>query len=138
MSKLSDSMPLFKWELNAGHLLTFAVTVTMLIVYVIRQEAKTAEVERRLIASEQRGMVYVPRLEALLASNQLQDERISNMAAAVAQIRQVGAEGSSNQNRVNTEILSKMGDVRESVARIEARMEALLSIRPQNNLSGAR
>lgn len=138
MSKLSDSMPLFKWELNAGHLLTFAVTVTMLIVYVIRQEAKTAEVERRLIASEQRGTVYVPRLEALLASNQLQDERISNMAAAIAQIRQVGEEGSSNQNRVNTEILSKMGDVRESVARIEARMEALLSIRPQNNLSGAR
>lgn len=74
----------------------------------------------RMAAAERTREAYVPRVDALVAANQLQDERISAMSEAIRQIRQVDDVRDAAQAKAVSDILTKLGDIREDLATIKA------------------
>lgn len=105
--------PKFNWEFNFGHVLT---SITMAISIASGVWWVSSSIERqtgRINALEASRTQYVPLIESMNSRLGTADERISNLAETVR-----------GQRRVNTEILTTLGTIRENVAAINARTVA--------------
>ena len=107
------------WTLNLPTMMTglgFAVTV---FVYIGGLDRRIAGVEQSVVIANERATRYVPRIEAAELKNELQDsqnkvqeERIQNLAVAVQELR-----------KVNNEVMTVLGNIREDVAVIKERLQ---------------
>jgi len=103
--------PRFDPTINYGHILTAVTLALGLGTLIWNQAAFQAATALELDAVSKRAAVYIPRVDSLMQSQQVQDERIGNLSAAVGDIR-----------KTNSEILSQMGGMREDLAGIKARL----------------
>lgn len=103
--------PRFVWSFDFGQVLqtgTFLVVVGGLVWY---QASTTAEMRRDITQLQAATAVSSPKIEAHAAADNVQNERIANLSDAVRDIR-----------KVNAEMLTQMGGVREDLAGIKARL----------------
>lgn len=108
-----DSMtkPRFIWAFDFGQVMQTLATVIPIASLVWYMAASNAEMRRDIATLQAREASYAPKVDALAKSNDVQDERIGNIADAVRGIQ-----------RVNAEMLSQIGGVREDLAGIKARI----------------
>lgn len=108
---MTVTKPRFVWSFDFGQVLqtaTFLIAVGGLVWY---QASTTAEMRRDITSLQALAAVSGPRIEAHAAADNVQNERIANLSDAVRDIR-----------KVNAEMLTQMGGVREDLAGIKARL----------------
>lgn len=120
MGRIRESLPVFEWKFNFGHVATALALFGTGSWFMSNQTARIDDLARRMRVVEDRGIVYVPRIEALIQANTLQDERIGNMSDAIRQMRSSASDQIAVQSKVNADILAKLGDIREDLATIKA------------------
>ena len=123
--------PRFDWSFNFGHVLTSVSCIASVLAFVWWTSAKVVTMELRIghvetaaknaaAAAELRAQTYIPIITGLVKSNDVQDERIGNMADAIRGIRADIAES----NRQLRGEVQKVGDnvstLREGVAELKA------------------
>jgi len=110
--------------INAGQLIQMLVVGGSICTAIFIAGSRLGDLERRLVTIENRGREYVPRVERLESSDGIQNERIGNIIDGNRDARRVENERSIAQAKVNAEILSQLGAIRENVAAISATMAA--------------
>lgn len=108
---MSITAPRFDWSFNFGHViqsLTMFITVAGGIWWT---SAKFENIENRLSTAELRATVWVPRVEAMMKSDTIQDERIKNII-----------EATKDNREVQGEILKKVSSLSEDMISIKARL----------------
>lgn len=118
----NGSKPKVDWTLNVPAMLTAIGFAVGIFTYVNNQDRRISAVEQSVLVANERAAKYVPVIESAVMKNELQDaqnrvqeERIQNLSVAVQDLR-----------KVNTEVMSLLGNIREDLAVIRVK----LSIEP--------
>lgn len=112
--------PRFDWSFNFGHVLS-SVTVMMAVGGAVWwQSYQMASFEHRIAASEARALLYIPRIDALMKSNDVQENRIENLADSVKGIRADIAENNRAMRLDLSDTNKNVATLRESMAEIKA------------------
>lgn len=107
--EMTLSTPRFDWSFNFGHVLTCISMMVAMGGGLWAMSSSIAGIENRLLQSEARAQVWIPRMEGMMKSDTIQDNRIENLADAVKGIRADIAE-SARANRLD------MADINKSVS----------------------
>ncbi len=103
--------PRFDYSFNLGHVMQAGVIVAGFLSTLLYLAGERAEIKRDIEISRDARLKYVPVIEAMASSNQIQDERITGLGLSVQDIR-----------KTNNEMLLQLGAIREDLAGIKARL----------------
>lgn len=124
---VKDRLPRFDWSFNFGHVMLVAGTLASVAAtwgsvsyFFGRLEERLVGFERRLIASEQRGALYAPRVDSLESENKVQNERIGNLADSQRELRKTLGDLTNAQQNFSTQMLTAMGSLGRDVAVLAA------------------
>lgn len=105
------SAPRFDWSFNFGHVLQLFGMAAAVGGGLWWTSAKFENLDGRISAAENRAILWTPRVEAIMKSDELQNERMQNIATAIRDNRE--------DNKKVVEKLSLLG---EDMAAIKARL----------------
>lgn len=103
--------PRFEWSFNFGHVLTVATIAGGLIAIYTNMKTSVETLDQRVKALEVQTAQYRPLVEAISIRLGTSDERVSNMAESMRDMR-----------RAQQETTVTLGTVRETLAAISARL----------------
>lgn len=101
----------FEWTVNAGQVLQMGALMLSIGSGVWWVSAKYTALDNDVRASKERALIYAPRVDALVQSQTIQDERIGNLATGLQEVR-----------KANAEVLLQLGGVREDLAGIKSQL----------------
>lgn len=124
--EMTLTTPRFDWSFNFGHVLTCLTMAFAVGGGLWAMSSSIAGIENRLLQSEARAQVWIPRMEGMMKSDTIQDNRIENLADAVKGIRTDIAE-SARANRLDMADINKsVSGLRESMATSTAKLDNVL------------
>ncbi len=115
------SAPRFDWSFNFGHVLTSLMTAAAVGGFIWWASDRIASFEFRIQAAEVRARTYVPLVNNLVKSQDLQDERIGNVVDAVKGVHSDIAENNRQMRAEMSEMNKTLGAMRESMAELRAK-----------------
>lgn len=105
--------PKFDWSFNFGQVIQVLTLFITLGGGAIYQVTVQTEMRKDIEAAKARALIYAPRVDTILASDTVQNERIGNLVEAVREIR-----------KSNNEVLIALGNLREDMATVKQRVLA--------------
>ena len=114
------SAPRFDWSFNFGHVLTSLTTAAAVGGFIWWSSDKIAGFEYRITAGELRAQTYIPIVNGLMKSQDVQDERIGNISEALKGIRSDIAENNRQARSELVEMNKSLGTMRENMAELRA------------------
>lgn len=124
---MTITSPRFDWSFNFGHVLTCFSMILAMGGGLWAMSASISGIENRLLQSESRAQIWIPRMEAMMKSDSTQDNRIDNLADTVRSIRQDISE-SNRATRLD------MSDINKSVSGLRESMAGLVILQNQNRV----
>lgn len=115
------SAPRFDWSFNFGHVIQSLTTAAAVGGFIWWASDKLAGFEYRIAAGEVRAQTYIPIVNALVKSQDVQDERIGNIGDAIKGIRTDIAENNRQTRAELGEMNKILGTVREGMAELRAK-----------------
>lgn len=113
--RTGERLPLkFDWSFNFGHLLTVIVLIAGFATTFVSLSNRFAVVERSIEESRARATKYIPMIETSEKLNNVQDDRIQNLAAGLQEVR-----------KTNGDVMLILGNIREDVASVKARLSMM-------------
>ena len=103
--------PRFDPVINWGHILTVITIMGGFALAYSNYTAKIAAIEQSIDQSNIRAATALPKLDAALKTNDVQDERIQNLSIAIQDLR-----------RSQNEMVVLMGQIREDMATVRAKL----------------
>lgn len=114
------SAPRFDWSFNFGHVLTSLTTAAAVAGFIWWTSERIAGFEYRITAAEVRAQTYIPIVNGLVKSNDVQDERIGNITDALRGIRTDIAENNRQARSELQEMGKNVATMREGMAELRA------------------
>lgn len=125
MEQESDDMqvsaPRFDWSFNFGHVIQSLTTAAAFGTFIWWASDKLAGFEYRITAAEVRAQTYVPIVNGLVKSQDVQDERIGNLSDAMKAVRTDIAENNRQMRGELGEMNKNLGTMRENMAELRAK-----------------
>lgn len=115
------SAPRFDWSFNFGHVLTSLTTAAAVGGFIWWASDRIASFEFRISAAEVSAQTYIPIVNSLVKSQDVQDERIGNVVDAVKGVRNDIAENNRQTRAELGEMNKTLGTMRESMAELRAK-----------------
>lgn len=107
--------PRFDWSFNFGHVLTSISVILAMGGGVLAFGQKLENIDQRITTVERHTIETRPKVEALMRSDALQDDRIQNLTDSIKGIR-----------ADNAEVNKKMGSIGESMVGMKAQLDTLV------------
>lgn len=109
---MPDVKPRFEPVINMGHILQTITIVSAVIAMMMKLSSWQVTTDLAIDRIEARSQKYIPMIESMNKSDDMQSERISNMAQFIAEQRQL-----------NNQLLAGIGDLKADMAVVKTQMQ---------------
>lgn len=104
--------PRFEPVFNIGHILTIITIGSTFLTAMVTMSSWKTNIDLAIERGENRAAKYIPVVEALIKSDDIQSERLGNVATALGE-----------QRALNTQLLTSLGDIKTDLGILKARGE---------------
>lgn len=131
--KKADDMitkPRFDWSFNFGHILMVLTIAGGAITYIRSNERMQTQNDMRLQELEKKSATYIPIVDSLKSSNDLQNDRMKSLGESIRADRESVSESFKVIRLDMSDIQKNVANMRESNARMESTLNSLIRAKP--------